>query len=323
MHQPSAFINLLSLITLEYSIAILIMESYLNWDDLKYFLAVSRTGSIRAAAIHLEVNHATVSRRINSFEKSLGQRLFERSHKGYTKTLMGNQIFADACHLEERLNTVQRKIAGKDSSLRGELRVTMPDVIAQDLLMPWFAEFCRDHPEIEMEIIDSTKAFNLANREADVAFRLCNEPPEHLIGRKLANVHRACYISASSKEKMLDEKWLAGQSWIGWNDKMRRPAGKIAKEYPKLASKHKIVSATLQASACREGMGVAVLPCFIGDSDALLVRIPPFISESKYDLWVLRHPDLRDSLKVQTFVSFMSKKLLDNTGLIEGKVLQE
>jgi len=70
-------------------------------------------------------------------------------------------------------------------------------------------------------------------------------------------------------------------------------------------------------------MGVAVLPCFIGDSDELLVRIPPFISESKYDLWVLRHPDLRDSLKVQTFVDFMSKKLLENADLIEGKIIPE
>lgn len=293
----------------------------MNWDDLKYFLAVSRTGSIRAAAIYLDVNHATVSRRINSFEKNLGQRLFERSQKGYTKTSMGNQIFEDACHLEERLNTVQRKIAGSDLSLSGELRVTMPDVVAQDLLMPWFAEFCSDHPDIEMEIIDSTKAFNLANREADVAFRLCNEPPDYLIGRKLANVHRACYISSGYKEKMLDEQWLAQQSWIGWNDKMRRPAGKIAREYLKLSSKHKIMSATLQASACREGMGVAVLPCFIGDKDASLVRIPPYSSESKYNLWVLRHPDLRDNLKVQTFVNFMSKKLLANADLIEGRII--
>jgi len=292
----------------------------LNWDDLKYFLAVSRTGSIRAAASVLDVNHATVSRRINSFEKSLGQRLFERSHKGYTKTLMGNQIFEDACYLEERLNSVQRKIAGRDFSLAGEIRVTMPDMIAQYLLMPWFAEFCTEHPQIEMEIIDSTKAFNLANREADVAFRFCNEPPEHLIGRKLANVHRACYISVRNKGKMLDGQWLAAQTWIGWNDKMRRPSGKIAREYPKLSSKHKIVSAMLQASACREGMGVAVLPCFIGDSDAQLVRIPPFISEAKYDLWVLRHPDLRDNLKVQTFVNFMTNKLLENADLIEGKI---
>ncbi|NRA20761.1 MAG: LysR family transcriptional regulator [Oceanospirillaceae bacterium] len=292
----------------------------MNWDDLKYFLAVARTGSIRAAAKVLEVNHATVSRRINSFEKNLGQRLFERSHKGYERTLMGHQIFTEACHLEERLNSVQRKIDGKDTSLSGELRVTMPDVIAQDLLMPWFAEFCRLHPHIEMEILDSTKAFNLTNREADVAFRLCHTPPEHLIGRKLATIHRACYISASCRELMLDEQWLAAQSWIGWNDKNRRPVGKIAKEYPRLSAKHKIVSAALQVSACREGMGVAILPCFLGDKDPSLVRIPPYTSEAKFDLWVLRHPDLRDNLKTQSFVNFMSQKLLENVDVIAGRI---
>ncbi|MCJ8338960.1 MAG: LysR family transcriptional regulator [Pseudomonadales bacterium] len=290
----------------------------MNWDDLKYFLMVARTGSIRAAAIALEVNHATVSRRINNFEASLGQRLFDRSHKGYSKTVMGDEIYQDACHLEERLNSVHRRIAGKDKNLSGDIRVTMPDLLAQDLLMPWFAQFCQQHPEINLEIIDSTKNFNLANREADVAFRLCREPPEHLIGRKLGVLHRACYISETLKLKMLDSHWLAEQSWIGWNDKFRKPIGKIAREYPRLGSKHKIISAGIQASACRQGMGIAILPCLMGDQDPGLVRIPPYTTEAKHHLWILRHPDLRHSAKIQAFVTFMSDKVRNNTDIIEG-----
>ncbi|OUS24132.1 hypothetical protein A9R01_16005 ['Osedax' symbiont bacterium Rs2_46_30_T18] len=290
----------------------------MNWDDLKYFLMVARTGSIRAAAIALDVNHATVSRRINNFEASLGQRLFDRSHKGYSRTVMGDEIFQDACHLEERLHLVQRRVAGKDKNLSGDIRVTMPDLLAQDLLMPWFSQFCQLHPDINLEIIDSTKNFNLANREADVAFRLCKEPPEHLIGRKLGVIHRACYLSVALQHKMLDPQWLAGQSWIGWNDKFRKPIGKIARDYPKLNSKHKMLSAGIQVSACRQGMGVTILPCFMGDSDPLLVRIPPFTTEAKYDLWILRHPDLRENAKIQAFVTFMSDKVRDNPDIIEG-----
>ncbi len=294
----------------------------MNWDDLKYFLIVARTGSIRAAAIELKVNHATVSRRINSFEASLEQRLFERSHKGYQLTLLGDQIFEDACFLEERLNRVQRRVADHDNSLRGCIKVTMPDLLAHDLLMPWFAEFCDKHPHIEMEIIDSTKIFNLNNREADVAFRLCVEPPEHLIGRKLGEIHRACYISAKYQEKMLDSDWLARQSWIGWNDKLRKPIGKIARDYPRLSSKHKVLSATLQASFCRCGAGVAILPCFMGDRDPHLVRIPPYTTEAKHHIWVLRHPDLRNNAKIQAFVSFMSEKVLQNRDILEGKLVK-
>ena len=166
----------------------------LNWDDLKYFLVVCNTGSIRGAAEELEVNHATVSRRIKHFEKSLGEQLFERTSKGYVRTELGEEIFHEAIHLQERLKTVERRAVGKDDTLSGEIRVTLPDQLAQNLLMPGFADFCERFPQIQLEIIDSTKVFNLANREADVAFRLCDEPDDHLIGRKLATIHRACYM---------------------------------------------------------------------------------------------------------------------------------
>lgn len=292
----------------------------MNWDDLKYFLAVCRNGSIRAAANELDVNHATVSRRINNFENSLKQRLFERTTKGYLLTKIGEDILAEASHLEERLGTVARMVAGKDKELVGEVRVTLPDMLAQDLLMPAFAKFCQLYPQIEIEIVDSTKVFNLANREADVAFRLCAEPPDYLIGRKLAVIHRACYIATDLVPMLSKDGWLAQQNWIGWTDKLRKPIGKIAKEYPRFESKHKIINGTLQAHACKYGLGVAILPCFYADVDPCLSRIPPYSSEGKYDLWILSHPDLRKNAKIQTFVRYMTKYLMEQRPLIEGEL---
>jgi len=290
-----------------------------NWDDLKYFLAVCRTGSIRGAATSLGVNHATVSRRINSFEKSLGERLFERSPKGYQRTKAADDIFEETLHLEERLSSVERKAAGKDKSLDGDIRITFVDLLAEHLLMPIFAEFCRLYPKVQLEIIDSTRAFNLANREADVAFRFCKEPPDYLIGRKLGNVHRACYVSKT----LLDNTGLNDGpkqlNWMGWTDKMRRPIGPIARQHLEFGSKHKILSAKVQTEACKNGMGVALLPCFIGDSEVTLTRISPYTSEHKYDIWVLSHPDLRQNKKVQTFVRFVTDKMLQKRALIEGE----
>lgn len=292
----------------------------MNWDDLKYFLAVCRAGSIRAAAKELDVNHATVSRRINNFESALNQRLFERTPTGYVRTKAAEEIFLEASHLEERLNSVERKVAAKDKTLKGEIRVTLADVIAQCLLMEEFAAFSQLYPEINIEVIDSARSFNLINREADVAIRICNQPPEHLVGRKLADVHRACYISKLHADKLDDPKWLAEQNWIGWSDKMRRPIGKIAQEYPKFESKHSIVSAVLQAQACRNGMGVSVLPCFMGDIDPELIRIPPYTTEHKFDMWILSHPDLRKNAKIQTFVRFITEKIFARKALIEGEM---
>lgn len=290
----------------------------LNWDDLKFFLAVCREGSVRAAGERLGVNHATVSRRISAFEKSLGQRLFERGNKGYARTQLGEEIYNEASYLEDRLSAVERLAIGKDEKLSGDIRVTLPDIMAQDLLMPAIADFCREYPDVEMEIVDSIKLLNLANREADVAFRVSNKPPEYLIGRKLAVIHRACYLP-KNLAKELNQEELRAANWIGWTDKLRRPVGKIAKEYPRFNSRHKIANALLQAEACKNGMGVSILPCFIGDSDPDLVRIPPYTSEPKFDFWVLNHPDLRNNAKVMTFVRFMAKSLEQQKDLIEGR----
>jgi len=291
----------------------------LNWDDLKFFLAVCHAGSIRAAAEKLAVNHSTVSRRINSFEQALGQRLFERTSNGYVKTKLADEIFAEASHLEERLSSVERKVQGKSEELSGDIRITLPDLLGTGLLIPGFAMFCQKYPNIELELIDSIKELNLANREADVAFRIVKNPPEYLIGRKLAVLHRACYISKNLAPKLLEEGWLEKQNWLGWTDKLRRPIGVIAKEYPRFNSKHKIANNQLQIEACKQGLGVAILPCFRADSDPDLIRIPPYISEGKYDLWILSHQDMRKNNKVQTFVRFMTEYIISQKGLIEGE----
>ncbi len=294
-------------------------EFYVNWDDLKYFLAICQSGSVRAAAIELGVNHATVSRRIKHFEEALGEQLFERTVKGYVKTPVGEEIYYESAHLQERLNTIERRVAGKDDSLSGDIRVTLPDLLAQNLLMPGFAEFCHQYPEIQLEIIDSVEVLSLSNREADVAFRLCDQPEEHLIGRKLATIHRACYMAKKLVPNLKIDDWLATRSWLGWTNKLRKPKGKIAREYPRFDSKHKIISGTLQAQACINGMGIAILPCFWADRHPDLVRIPPYTSEAKYDLWILNHPDLRGNNKIQTFVRFMTKHVQNQLALISGK----
>ena len=291
----------------------------LNWDDLKFFLAVCREGSVRSAANELSVNHTTVSRRINSFELALGQRLFERTSQGYIKTKLAEEIYNEASYLEERLNTVERKIIGKENELSGDIRVTLPELLGTELLMPGFAQFSQLYPKIEIDIIDSIKELNLANREADVAFRIVKKPPEYLVGRKLAVIHRACYLSKKSSDKLNEPGWLEKQNWIGWTDKLRRPIGIIAKEYPRFSSKHKIANSQLQLVACKEGMGVAILPCFKGDIDDELIRIPPYISEDKYDLWILSHPDMRKNSKIQTFVRFMTDYIETKKDLIEGR----
>ncbi len=295
----------------------------MNWDDLKFFLAVCRAGSIRAAAKSLNVNHATVSRRINNFEDALGERLFNRGSQGYVPTAAADEIFKEASNLEERLSAVERRVAGKDATLKGDIKITLPDLFAHVFMMPDLADFCRLYPQIDLEIIDSTRAFNLANREADVAFRLCDEPPEYLVGRRLARVHRSAYIARSLIPKLQEPGWQEQLNWLGWSDKMRRPIGKIARNYLPFSSKHKIMSASIQGEACRQGLGVSMLPCFYGETLEGVVRLPPYTSEHKFDLWILSHPDMRKNAKIQTFVRFMTERIMSKRALIEGEEFTE
>ncbi|SMF56539.1 DNA-binding transcriptional regulator, LysR family [Alteromonadaceae bacterium Bs31] len=291
----------------------------MNWDDLKYFLAVARHGSVRSAAQALDVNHATVSRRIRHFEQALGLRLFERTARGYEKTHHAEEIYQEALHLEERLSAVSRKLAGKDKQLSGDIRITLHEGLLQQYLMDDLAAFSAQHPGIELEIIDSSRALNLSNREADIALRFCQQPPEHLVGRKLASIHRACYYAANRIEELKAADWQKKTNWLSWSDTLRRPVGQIARDYPRFRPRHKIMNVSLQVAACRAGMGVGILPCFIGDSDPQLLRIAPYTSEHKYDLWLLYHPDLRSSVKIRTLVKFLYARMEQHRGLFEGE----
>ncbi|HEX3677862.1 MAG TPA: LysR family transcriptional regulator, partial [Sphingomicrobium sp.] len=144
----------------------------IDWDDIRYFLAVARGESVRTAAERLEVHHSTVLRRIAQLEERLGAQMFEKLPLGYRLTTAGEEILDFAKQMEASSLQLETQIFGRDQSVRGLLRVTMAPTIATHLLMPDLAEFARLHPDIEIEIVSSGELANLTNREADVAIRV-------------------------------------------------------------------------------------------------------------------------------------------------------
>jgi molybdate transport repressor ModE-like protein len=143
-----------------------------NWDDIRYFLAVARGGSVRAAADALGVNHSTVIRRIVQLEKLLGSKVFEKLPSGYRLTPAGAEIVDLAEQMEAKSDQLETRIFGRDQGLRGKLRITLAPALASGLLMPDFARFSATHPEIELEVVASQGPINLVKREADVALRV-------------------------------------------------------------------------------------------------------------------------------------------------------
>src|SRR6195952_4867507 len=170
----------------------------IDWDDIRYFLAVARGSSVRAAAEGLGVNHSTVLRRIAQLEERLGARMFERLPAGYRLTAAGDEVLELAEQMEASSLQLETRVFGRDRSVRGLLRVTLTPILATHLLMPDFADFARLHPDIEMEILSSGELANLTNREADVAIRVVYDRktlPLNLHGVKGPELFGGVYMS--------------------------------------------------------------------------------------------------------------------------------
>ena len=170
----------------------------IDWDDVRYFLAAARGGSVRAAAGRLGVNHSTVLRRIAQLEERLGAQMFEKLPSGYRLTAAGEEVLELANQMEASSHQLETRVFGRDQSVRGLLRVTLTPILATHLLMPDFADFARLHPDIEMEILSSGELANLTNREADVAIRVVYDRktlPLNLHGLKGPELFGGVYMS--------------------------------------------------------------------------------------------------------------------------------
>jgi DNA-binding transcriptional LysR family regulator len=290
-----------------------------NWDNIRFFLAIARSGSVRAASTKLNVNHSTVLRRVSQMEEQLGARLFEKLPTGYELTVAGEEILELAENMEETSSLLQTRVFARDQRLTGTLRVAMPPAIATDLLMPDLAEFSRDHPEIELEIISSYELVNLTKRQADVAIRLVYDQktlPQHLFGTRLQDFYAGVYVSRALLRSNID----AEKPVIKWILK--------EEELPEWAIKHDITTnqtpfktsdMSTQIAAVKAGIGMTVLPCFLGDADASLKRVPGSSIHHYGNLWFLSHGETRKTKRVRLFGEFIKKRMLKYIDLLNGK----
>ena len=294
----------------------------MDWDNLRIFLALARQKSVRGAATALGVSHSTVSRRIDAFEQDLGVRLFERLPQGYVMTPFGEDMMQTTRRLEDAVNGLERRVLGQDSRLRGDLRVTMPDLLAAKLLMPDLVAFGESYPDINLEVAISYTPFDLGRREADVAIRITREPPETLVGRKIITYARATYASEDYLARHDPEHQPESVTWIGWDDRSRHPRWVRESDFPNASVRGRLNNAMVQLAAAKAGMGLAMLPCFMGDTEPDLRRVPPGRPEPAWDIWILTHEDLRATARVRAFMDFMAEAFLRHRDLLQGRLPQ-
>ncbi len=292
----------------------------MDWDDLRYVLAVGNAGSLAGAARKLGVNHTTVLRRVGALEQRLGLRLFDRLPTGYVLTAGGEQLITAARDIDATVTVLERKLAGQDLRLAGTVRVTTTDTVMGSILPEIIAEFRNSHPGIRIEIAVSNLMFNLTKREADVAIRPATDPPEMLIGRRIAGVAFAIYGSPAYLARRDEAQQLADHQWVAPDDSLADTA--VAKWMRTHLPQADITFAADSLLALRQAaqavLGLAALPCYLGDTSSDLVCMHQPIPELQTALWILTHSDLRHTARIRAFTEFAGNAFAQRRELLEG-----
>lgn len=295
----------------------------MNWDDLRYFLAIARTNSLSAAGRHLNVSQPTVSRRLAGMEERFGVRLFDRTGNGYELSVPGADIFEAVQNVEEDINGIDRKISGRDRRLTGPLRITCTEVMANLYLTPHLMRFLDEHPEIDLSILCTFQHLSLSRREADVAIRMTYQPPDTLVGRRLADTALCVYATSDGGPWRDGDGENLPRDWIGWQDETYNRM-LIAEPFPEARIRHRTDDMQTMRSMARAGMGAAVLPCYMADPDPGLRRvIEKPMTENAPDLWILSHPDVRRVARIRVFTEFIAQAILADRDLFEGRRPQQ
>ena len=282
----------------------------MDWDDLKVVLAIARNGTLSAAARALGTTQPTVSRRLDGLERRLDAKLFDRDAGGLRLTALGRSLIDGLEQMDAGALSVQRQVAARDTGLSGEILVTSLDWLGDEVIAPMLARFGASHPGLLIELVNDTKVFNLARREADLAFRFGSFAQENLVERRIGDVAYALYASASYLER--HGRPEAADGFSGHKlVLLDRAAGEVPHEawLPVLAHRaHTVLHANgLRAhlAAVRSGAAMAVLPCFMGERDADLHRVALPQSMPVRAVRVGFHSDMRDTPRIRALVDFV------------------
>jgi len=289
----------------------------IDWDNVRYFLAVVRAGSVRQASQQLGVNQTTVSRRIGALEDQLGNKLFDRSVNGWMITPVGERLIKPAESMAEDANTIARFVLAESQELSGRLRLTVGDICTQQLVMPAIELFVKKYPDVDLEIVATRDELNLVAREADIALRATDKPPENLVGKRIATLAFAVY----GNKKMLEEEGENNTSlpcitWLG--DGHTRPLW-IEKNFPLTPRIYRTSELGIMLKMTKQGLGIAQMPCVLCEQDPDLIQVPAKFVEPGWGLWLLSHVDLRTTARVRIFKNFLLDELNKKIPMLEGK----
>lgn len=289
------------------------MGQLFDWDLIKSFLAVARTGKLTAGAKHLRIDHSTLSRRLSMLESALGAKLFDHSASGYSLTPQGEQLLPGAETIEGTVFSLERQF-GQSSRISGTVRIGAPDGFGTTILAPAIGKLAAAHPDLEIDLVATPRVFSLSKREADIAIVLACPPRGRLHGRKLTDYELGVYAAKAKPalwENVEKPDDFAGLPFISYiEDLIFTPELDYLPEIsPRIVPRIRSSNLIAQWQATAAGAGLCVLPCFIADADKRLVRVLPKKVVLTRTFWMIVHSDMRDIARIQATCEFVAEEI--------------
>ncbi|MGP4667967.1 LysR family transcriptional regulator [Agrobacterium pusense] len=283
----------------------------MNWDDVRLFLSVARSGQFLSAARKLGVNHATLSRRVSALEAAIGTQLFLRSTNGCELTEEGQRLLASAERMETEMLNAQANLGRVDTAVAGTVRIGAPDGLGVSFLAPRLGRLTARYPDLKIQLVPVPRSFSLSQREADIAITIERPEQGRLMFSKLTDYSLGLYASANYLADYGtpdDVEALKRHRRIGYvEDLIFSPSlnftGEIMRDWD---AAFEISSATGQTEAVRSGAGIGILHNYIAGQYPELIRIIPHLTISR-SYWTAYHESARQLVRVRTVVNFLQE----------------
>lgn len=285
----------------------------MDWNDLRYFLGVARSGSLTQTSVDLRVSQSTVSRRIAELEASMGMVLFARHQTGYSLTDDGREVLKHAELVEDSVLSLEREAAGLEKTPVGAVRLATSESLATDLIIPAMPALRDQYPGICLEIITSTAITDLGRHEGDIALRVARPTRAHLKFRRVGHMDYSVYGSRDylSRHPIVDGEPMGGRQFIAWDDNHSHlPAATwLVREHPGCRIAMVTNGLPAQIAAVRAGLGLAIIPDFLAVKDDL-VRVVPADQVFSNELWLVTHADFIASARVRAVSDFLADQVV-------------
>jgi DNA-binding transcriptional LysR family regulator len=279
--------------------------------ELALLLALARGGTLAAAAQLAGVDTSTVFRTVQRAEKSLGQRLFERSREGYRATELGHRLAEHAERIEAELEGARSAARAREAAVSGLVRISTTDTLLNGLLLPSLRVLRDAHPQLKLEINARNELANLTQREADVALRATVRPPPHLVGRHLGPIRSAVFMARAAAPRRPRALDLTGASWIAVDEALpEHPSVRWRRKHlPRVEPALRLNSVQLVFDAVRQGLGVGIAPLFLAQTCDDVVAVTPPLDECETQLWLLTHPESRHLRRIQAVAAHIAQAI--------------